>query len=131
MAINSSFEMYKLKRLLKRNGNEYEIIRAGTNPFGEPDTSYQETIGVINGLYHEESVDIQVVTGDTTQVRTKKSPMILCTYEDAAYVDLKINDLIVINEKTFKIVGFKNIQEWNLLADISLEVLDDGVHTGL
>ncbi len=131
MAVNKKLEAYKIKRELKRSGIEYEIIRAGTNPFGEPDASYQETIGVINGLYHEESVNIQVVTGDTTQVRTKKSPMILCTYEDAAYIDLKINDLIVINEKTFKIVGFKNIQEWNLLADISLEVLDDGVHTGL
>ena len=131
MAINSSFEMYKLKRLLKRNGNEYEIIRAGTNPFGEPDASYQETIGTINGLYHEESVDIQVVTGDTTQTRTKKSPMILCTYEDAAYVDLKINDLIVINEKTFKVTGVVNIQEWSIIADISLEVIDDGVQAEL
>ena len=124
--INTQFEAYKIKRELKRSGIDYEFKRSGMNDFGEP-VGKSTVVGTIRGLYHEQNSDIQITTGDTTQVRTKKIPMILCLYEDAASLALQVGDELKINNKTFKVTGMVNIQEWNIIADISLEVVDNVV----
>lgn len=124
--INTRFEAYKIKRELKRSGIDYEFKRKEKNDFGEP-IGDPEVFGSIKGIYHEQNSNIQVTTGDTTQVRTKKIPMILCLYEDTARLALVVGDTVTINAKTFKVTGVVNIQEWNLISDISLEVVDSGV----
>lgn len=123
--VNTKFEAYKLKRELRRSGINYEVKRFGRNEFGEP-VSDADTVGIIKGLYHEQNSNIQITTGDTTQVRTKKIPMILCLYDDVASLNFIVGDFIMINEKMFKITGVVNILEWNIISDISLEVFDDG-----
>lgn len=124
--INTIFEAYKVKRELKRSGTDYEFKRAGKNKFGES-TGDLNVVGVLKGLYHEQNGSIQVTTGDTTQIRTKKVPMILCLYDDTASLALQVGDIVKINAKTFKVTGVTDIQEWNLISDISLEVVDNGV----
>ena len=124
--INTQFEAYKIKRELKRSGIDYEFKRSGVNDFGEPGGE-PTVVGTIRGLYHEQNSSVQVTTGDTTQVRTKKIPMILCLYEDAASLVLQVGDELKINNKTLKVTGVVNIQEWNIIADISLEVVDNVV----
>ena len=124
--INTQFEAYKIKRELKRSGIDYEFKRSGVNDFGEP-VGEPTVVGTIRGLYHEQNSSVQVTTGDTTQVRTKKIPMILCLYEDAASLVLQVGDELKINNKTFNVTGVVNIQEWNIIADISLEVVDNVV----
>lgn len=126
--VNKDFETYKLKRELKRSGIDYEFKRNGTNEFGEP-LPAPVSIGTIRGLYHEENSNIQITTGDTTRTRTKKIPMILCLYEDTTSLGLRVDDQVIINGKTFKVTGAVNIQEWNLIGDISLEVVDNVVQT--
>lgn len=122
--INKKFEAYKIERELKRSGIDYEFKRFSLNEFGEPDND-SVTVGIIKGLYHEQNSNIQITTGDTTQVRTKKIPMILCLYDDAASLALQVGDLLEINKKQFKVTGVTNIQEWNIISDISLEVVDN------
>ena len=122
--INTKFEAYKIKRELKRSGIDYEFKRSGLNDFGEPNNELI-TVGIIKGLYHEQNSNIQITTGDTTQVRTKKIPMILCLYDDAASLALQVGDLLEINKKQFKVTGITNIQEWSIISDISLEVVDN------
>lgn len=124
--VNKSFEVYKLKRELKRSGNDYEFMRADTNKFGEP-TGDDKAIGTLRGLYHEKNEHIAVTMADTTQVRTKKVPSILCLYEDTTSLALVIGDKVKLNGRTMKITGIVNIQEWSLIADVSLEVVDNGV----
>lgn len=124
--INTQFEAYKIKRELKRSSIDYEFKRSGVNDFGEP-VGEPIVVGTIRGLYHEQNSSVQVTTGDTTQVRTKKIPMILCLYEDAASLVLQVGDELKINNKTLKVTGVVNIQEWNIIADISLEVVDNVV----
>ena len=130
MAINKEFEAYKIKRELKRSGIEYQFKRKGMNDFGEP-TDELEEVGKLKGLYHDENSNIQITTGDTTQVRTKKIPMILCLYDDAALLSLKSGDIVNVNNKTLKVTGVVNIQEWSIIADVSLEVVDDGIQAEL
>lgn len=125
--INTKFEAYKIKRELKRSGIDYEFKRTVKDKFGEPTNDEPKIVGTLRGLYHEQNGSIQVVTGDTTQSRTKKIPMILCLYEDTASLRLQIGDIVKINAKTFKVTGVTNIQEWNLISDISLEVVDSGI----
>lgn len=124
--INKDFEVYKLKRELRRSGSEYEIKRAKKNTYGEP-TNEEEVIGNIKGLYHETNEHVSIVTGETTQIRSKKVPSILCLYEDTAQLELMIGDIVMLNGKVMKVTGVVNIQEWNMIADISLEVVDSGV----
>lgn len=124
--INTKFEAYKIKRELKRSGIDYEFKRAEKNEFDEPAGELM-LVGMLKGLYHEQNSSVQITTGDTTQVRTKKVPMILCLYEDTASLVLQVGDIVKINAKTFKVTGVINIQEWNLISDISLEVVDNGI----
>lgn len=124
--INTQFEVYKIKRELKRSSIDYKFKRPNVNDFGEP-VGEPIVIGTIRGLYHEQNSSVQVTTGDTTQVRTKKIPMILCLYEDTARLALQVGDTVTINGKTLKVTGVVNIQEWNLISDISLEVVDSGI----
>lgn len=124
--MTTKFEAAKLKKELKTSGINYEFKRLKVNDFGEP-ISDGEVVTTIKGLYHEQNSNVQITTGETTQIRTKKIPMILCLYDDAALVALKVGDVVKINSKTFKVTGVVNIQEWNIIADISLEVVDDGV----
>ena len=124
--INTKFEAYKIKRELKRSGIEYEFKRKDKNDFGEP-VGNDKAVGKLLGLYHEQNGSIHITTGDTTQVRTKKVPMILCLYDDIALLVLQVGDTVKINDKTFKVTGITNIQEWNIISDISLEVVDSGV----
>ena len=123
--INKKFEAYKIKREIKRSGNEYEIYRHAKNEFGEP-VSDEQYVGKISAIYHEENSNIQITTGDTTQVRTKKIPMLLCLYEEFIETRFEVGDFVLINGKKFKVTGIVNIQEWSIIGDVSLEVFDDG-----
>ena len=127
--VNKSFEEKKIKRELKRSGIDYEFKRIIKNEFEEADGE-AEVIGKIKGIYHEETAVNGIITitvKDNVQVRSKKSPVILCLYEDTASLALKVGDIVEMANKTFKVVGISNIQEWSIIADISLEVIDDGL----
>ena len=121
--VNKKLEAYKIEREIKRSGESYEFKRLGNNEFGEP-SSDEISLGILSGLYHEQNGKIEITTGDTTQVRTKKSPMILCLYDSVSSLTLMTGDVVIINEKILKVTGVVNIQEWNIIADISLEVVD-------
>lgn len=123
--INKKFEAYKINREIKKSGIEYEFKRSKVNEFNEPTDEF-EVIGKLKGIYHEQNSSVQIIMGDTTQTRTKKIPMILCLYDDVANLLLKVDDIIKINGKVLKVTGITNIQEWDIIADISLEVVDNG-----
>ena len=125
--LNTKFEAYKVKREIKRSGRSFTVKRKEVNDFGEP-IGDVKVIGSFVGLYHEQNSNISITTGETTQTRSKKIPSILCLYDDLKYlkIDIDIGDYIEYNAKTFVVTGMVNIQEWNIISDISLEVIDYG-----
>ena len=123
--INTKFEAYKIRREIKKSGKRFNIERKEKNEFGEP-TGLIKFVGSFNGLYHEQNSNISVTTGETTQTRNKKIPSILCLLDDLKYLKVDVGDYIKFNSKTFIITGMVNVQEWNIISDISLEVVDDG-----
>lgn len=118
--VNKQFEAYKIKREIKRSGETYEFMRQKLNEFGEP-SDEEESVGFLKGLYHEQNSNVQITTGDTTQIRSKKIPMILCAYNDAKTLNLKLGDILYLNDRILKVVSLVNIQEWNIIGDLSLE----------
>lgn len=123
--INTKFEAYKILREIKRSGIEVNFLRQETNKFKEP-IGEPKPVGMISCIYHEQNGSVRITTGDTTQVRSKKVPMLLCLYSDTSQIGLQVGDKVKLNGKTFNVTGVTNIQEWNVVADISLEVVDVG-----
>lgn len=124
--INKQFEAYKIKREIRRSGETYTFMRPSLNEFGEPSGDETE-VGSLRGLYHEQNSNVQLTTGDTTQIRTKKLPMILCIYEDAKTLNLQLGDKLYLNDRILKVVSLINIQEWNIIGDLSLEEVANDV----
>ena len=129
MALNTRFEAYKVQRLITRNGKNFDFFRPGINDVGEstPIDFEGTPIASVEGVYHESTFrfTIEMKMTDTTQTRSKKMPMVLCLWSDEAK-SLQIGDVTIINGRKFKVVAITNVQEWNIICDISLEIEDDG-----
>ena len=135
--MNTKFEAHKVRRELARSGKVYDFSRLGKNKFGEP-AEPAEKIGSLKGLYHEVNNFIMLETSEAAQTRRsigmgarKKQPKILCLFESVVESGLQVDDYTVINGKQYKVIGVANVQEWNIIADISLEVVEDGTHVSL
>lgn len=125
--INKRFEQYKLERELKRSGITVDVLRYEQNEYGEPIESEEpQKIGSLLCLYHEQSSYAQRMSDDGSTIRTVKMPMLLALYKDVQALDIRLGDVVRLSEG-FKVVGWVNIQEWSIYADISLERLDDGI----
>lgn len=125
--MNTKFERNKIKRLLDKSGTEYKFLRVGKDEFGEPDGEPYEVCS-IKAIYHKSNSQTNIYVkngvGEAATVRTKKEPMLLCLYEDTT--SLVSGDYVMINGKRHNVTGVIDVQEWNIIADISLEVVDSG-----
>lgn len=124
MALNTKFEAYKVRREIRRSGQRFKFYRNRVNKFGEPSDDV-EFVGELQGLYHEQNSTLELTADDTTRLRTEHIPMILCIYEDVRKLNLKPDDFCKINGNRYDYIGAVNIQQWDIIADLSLEVIDD------
>lgn len=148
MSVNNRFELYKVRREIRRNGTVMEFFRQGKNEFGE-DTGELEEVASIKGLYYEHAPHIMdayiILTGaQAASTRTKKMPVLLCPWEelfqetrvedeetgDAMGVlvgcKIQIGDTVMINGHESHVTGVYNVMEWNLICHISFEEVDYG-----
>lgn len=124
------FQLNKVRRLVKTQGQAFEFTREQLNDFGEP-TDESVTL-TIKGVYHETASYLTKTAMEATTIKQKPSPMILCLWEEAN--KLKPFDVLAFNGKNYTINGVKNIDEANIIGDVSLEeVQTDGnrVQNGL
>lgn len=126
MAVNTQFEAYKIEREIRKNGVYNVFYRPGINAFGEPDNTLLSTVGGLNALYHEQSGFIQVAVANEVQYRTKKQPMMMSLLSDVKALGLQIGDFTIIDNKKYTVIAIANLYNWDILADISLEVSDYG-----
>lgn len=129
--INTRFELYKLKRELRRSGSDFVFYRRMKNEFGAP-VGERVRVLKVRGLYHETNSYKTITTSDGSVTVTEKSPMLLCTVESLKDSNLSIGDFVDVvdnvfgDKKTMKFVGVIDILDFGIIADISLEVVDDG-----
>ena len=132
--LNTRFELYKLHRELKRNGRIYRFIRYGVNEFGERDPDDEKCMSVfdIRCLYHETNGYVSITVNDNTTYRAVKQPMLLCDMRELCNHVPEVGDFtVVVNNltgdgKAYLFSGVTDIGDLGLIADISLEVFDDG-----
>lgn len=114
-------ELHKVKREICLHGTKYEFKRDILDEYKEP--TGEKKIITTCGLFHITKNYVQFVTNES-KVRSKGQPMMFVCYEDAKYI--KSEDVVDINGRTYKVNHVNNIQEMNIVADISLELVLNG-----
>ena len=123
------FELNKIKSQIKRHGFDCTFKRFGKNNFGESDDTqipiYDDVLDITFGcIFHEASASAKYIKESVTEAavyRSKKIPMLMCDFTET--VHLKPGDIATVNNKEYKVTGIKDIGEWGIIADISLEVI--------
>lgn len=108
----------KVSRLLSSQGKEYQFTHMGEDKYHQP---VEDSIIVIKGFYHENNSFITLSSADAASVQRKKSPMILALIDENVSI-LRQGDTVKINEVTYKVSGIIDIQNYGIVADISLEM---------
>jgi len=116
---NSSFQLNKARRAINTCGQVFEFTRKRVNEFGEP-TNDNLCVIELKGLYHEQTGYLYKSAVESTTIRQRSSPMILCLWKEQGEL-LSRGDLVEINSNTYKISEIKNIAEASIVADVSLE----------
>lgn len=113
-------EKKAVEREITKNGSTYTVKRNKVDKHGEP-TQEVEEVTTLRGLFHISKGFIIKNTSDGSQTKTKGQPMILALWEECETI--QNDDFVVINGNTYKITDKNNIEEYNIIADISLEVV--------
>nr|DAX38833.1 MAG TPA: protein of unknown function (DUF3599) [Caudoviricetes sp.] len=113
-------EQKAVEREIVRNGSTYTVKRNKVDKYGEP-TQEVEEVTTLRGLFHISKGFIIKNTSDGSQTKTKGQPMFLALWEECKTI--QNGDFVVINGNTYKITDKNNIEEYNIIADISLEVV--------
>ncbi len=113
-------EQKAVEREIVRNGSTYTVKRNKVDKYGEP-TQEVEEVTTLRGLFHISKGFITKNTSDGSQTKTKGQPMFLALWEECKTI--QNGDFVVINGNTYKITDKNNLEEYNIIADISLEVV--------
>lgn len=113
-------EQKAVEREISRNGSTYTVKRNKVDKYGEP-TQEVEEVTTLRGLFHISKGFVAKNTSDGSQTKTKGQPMILALWEECETI--QNGDFVVINGNIYKITDKNNIEEYNIIADISLEVV--------
>lgn len=113
-------EQKAVEREITRNGSIYTVKRNKVDKYGEP-THEVEEVTTLRGLFHISKGFITKNTSGGSQTKTKGQPMILALWEECETI--QNGDFVIINGNTYKITDKNNIEEYNMIADISLEVV--------
>lgn len=138
--INTKFEAYKIAREIKKLGNTPAVVslefrrpkfvRDGIKySFGELQSSDSVYIGNVSGILHEESTTAVSSASDSGEVRTVKTVKLLTTKQNAQLGKLRYGDFALLyvdpyHTKRFVLIAMDNIQNWGIVYDFTLEVVD-------
>ena len=114
MALITNQHLHVIKSNIKRYGVHCYISRNGVNDFGEP--TEPAIIQECKGLFHYGNEHLSVNLTDGGSVQTKKVPFVLLIHEK----DLKLDDIVKINNHSYKITGINYIGNLGMIDDVSL-----------
>lgn len=117
-------ELHKVLREIQIHGTEYKFFRKKVDNYGEPTKEEPEQIANVKGLFHVSKGYITQNIQDGTKTHSKGQPMLMVAHENVG--EIKADDFFVINKNKYKVVEKNNIQEYNIVTDISLELVLDG-----
>lgn len=118
---SASFQLHKVRRAIRTHGETVVFIKEEEDQFHEPtgNTQTVEFKALLHEAEYKGSLVITKQTNDSSVLRTKPAVMLLALWEDCSQIDHTYK--AVINSHPYIIDGIRNINEANLIADISLE----------
>lgn len=117
-------ELRKVKREILIHGTEYTFFRKKVDKYGEPTKEEPEQIAKVQGLFHVSKGYVTQSIHDGTKTHRKGQPMLMVGHENTG--EIQIDDFFITNGNKYKVVEKNNIQEYNIVTDISLELVLDG-----
>lgn len=111
------FQLHKVKRLIAIQGSRFEFRHLSVDSFGEPDGSY--TSAIVTGVFHETTSHVSRSVSDSSTTHSKASSNIMTTWEEAQRV--ATGDHLIFNSHKYIVCGITNVDESNVIGDISLE----------
>lgn len=116
-------ELHKVKREIQIHGDKYTVYKQKTDRYGET-TSDIEEIQKVSGLFHITKGYTAQTISDGTKIKAKAQPMLMVCMEDSEQIENGM--FVIINNSRYNIVDKNNIQEYNMVVDLSLELVQDG-----
>lgn len=115
-------ELCKVSREIQRNGDRADVYEVILDEDGE----YQKKNKTdnVSVLFHITKGFVSQSIGDATISRSKGQPAFLMTFSEAEKIE--VGNIVLYNGKYYRVVEKNNIQEYNIVVDVSLEVFDDG-----
>ena len=117
-------ELHKVLREIQIHGTEYTFFRKKVDKYGEPTKEEREKVSTIRGLFHVSKGYITENIQEGTRTHSKGQPMLLVAYVETE--NIQNGDYLEINQNKYKVVEKNNIQEYNIVTDISLELVLNG-----
>lgn len=115
-----ALELHKVKREIETHGDKYTFYRDVLNEYKEL-TGEHEIVSTICGIFHSSGNYVLREANESTIKRTKRQPMFLCAWESSEKI--RSGDYMILNGKRFEVTGKNNINEYNTICDMSLEVI--------
>lgn len=119
--MNMPLEKYKMTRFIQRSGQNYTFSSFKKNKFNEPE-AVDSTVA-IRGVYHENHEYLVQTASDSGGVTTKLNPQIMCLTESTK--ELKPGMVVEILGKRYELVAIRDVNNFGLVCDISLEMMLD------
>ena len=121
--MNKCIELYKVQREIKMHGSDFTVKRNKIDEYKEP-TGEKETITTFRGLFHITKTFQTRNISDGTVTRTKGQPMVLVDYSDVG--EIRNGDIIEYNGLEYMVADVNNVEQMNIIADISMELIMNG-----
>lgn len=120
------FEVFKLKRAIAKQGKQYTFYSYGVNSFGEPSTE-KTILKTFQSLYHEQNGYISENVNNETRTTSKKIPYLMTEFQNIGTDSNEIKNgcETEIDGIKYKVTGVTNLANLSLIADISLEVINE------
>lgn len=123
MGIGKNFQLNKISRLIKSQGEEFTFKRFKKNEFNEPISDDFDEIKIV-GVYHETNSQVTETTSEGTSIKTKPQPRILCMPDQGSKVER--GDMLEHKGIKFKVIEPANLLLYDICADISMVVVENG-----
>lgn len=114
-----SFQLSKIRTLLSTMGRTFVFSRPDKNKYGEP-TGHTKDISV-TGVFHENAEFLTLSNADSGKTLNRKQPMIMCLTKASS--QLEQGDVVTLNQKTYKISGFDDLNQMGIAVNVCLEII--------
>lgn len=124
-------QKYKVQKYVNWYGVDYFFTRPKHDDLKQPvldakGDPVSEVVQTIRGVFHKTGQSFVLVTGDSGRIQNKPVPSILAMMDDSA-ANLQVGDWVHVQGNDYKITSVNDIASFGLFADISLELILNGL----